>query len=83
ASKGINDYQEYKSLSGDQKDYPGLIQILFYVFVLIENDFHICNFVTGLFNGKRCYSKIDNDYILIFLDDLKYWKFMTQVSHNI
>lgn len=82
ASKGINEFQEYKSINEDQKDYPGLIQILFYVCVLIENDFHICNFGTGLFNGKRCYGKIDHDYIVSFWDTLKYAKFMTEVPHS-
>ncbi|MDE5014807.1 hypothetical protein NAI47_12530, partial [Francisella tularensis subsp. holarctica] len=74
--------KEYKSLSGDQKDFPGIIHILFYVCVFIENVFNICNFGTGLFIGKRCYSKIDHDYIVSFWVALKYGNFMTEVSHN-
>jgi len=69
-SKGLSNFQEYACVTSDKKyRYPGLFSIIFYAYILMENDLHTKNIgimdmvIPGGLPNQKVYGKIDHDYI--------------------
>lgn len=66
-SKGLKDFTEYgKMTNQDKLDTKGLISILVFVYLLMEDDFHIFNYGQMSFENDKdkYFGKIDHDYIV-------------------
>ncbi|KEI35896.1 hypothetical protein FRA_26c02090 [Francisella sp. W12-1067] len=77
ASEGLNEFTEFGKIDvKDRFQYPGLATILFYSYILCEEDLHIYNYgvskqcLTNNDNKIPVYCKIDHDYIISHLNDL-------------
>lgn len=49
----------------EKLDTKGLISILVFVYLLMEDYFHIFNYGQADFNRETYFSKIDHDYIVV------------------
>ncbi|API87653.1 hypothetical protein [Francisella uliginis] len=66
-SKGLKGFTEYgKMTNQDKLDTKGLISILVFVYLLMEDDFHIFNYGQMSFENDKdkYFGKIDHDYIV-------------------
>ena len=66
-SKGLKGFTEYgKMTNQDKLDTKGLISILVFVYLLMEDDFHIFNYGQMSFENDQAkyFGKIDHDYIV-------------------
>ncbi|MCP3944642.1 MAG: hypothetical protein GY710_24625 [Desulfobacteraceae bacterium] len=69
-SEGLKDFKEFKELSKrDVYKYSGLLAIVFYGYLFMEDDLHIKNYgLTTVYNPQKSkwkvvFGKIDHDYI--------------------
>ncbi|OIN84246.1 hypothetical protein [Francisella sp. TX07-6608] len=64
-SRGLIGFKEYGKMTDDEKlKTKGLISILVFVYLLMEDDFHIFNYGQANFGGESYFAKIDHDYIV-------------------
>ncbi|APC92416.1 MULTISPECIES: hypothetical protein [Francisella] len=64
-SRGLKGFKEYGKMTDDEKlKTKGLISILVFVYLLMEDDFHIFNYGQANFDGETYFAKIDHDYIV-------------------
>ncbi|MFV9925215.1 MAG: hypothetical protein AB8U93_06260 [Francisella endosymbiont of Hyalomma scupense] len=65
-SRGLNGFKEYGKMTDKEKlDTKGLISILVFVYLLMEDYFHIFNYGQADFNRETYFAKIDHDYIVV------------------
>ncbi|AJI56213.1 hypothetical protein LA02_1533 [Francisella philomiragia] len=64
-SKGLNKFVEYgKMTDKDKLNTKGLVSILVFIYLLMEDDFHIFNYGQAKFDDSYYFAKIDHDYIV-------------------
>ena len=83
-SEGLMGFQSYSTMSPQTKvSTIGLMSILFYTYVLMEDDLHVENFgvselkKSGGSEKLHVYSKIDHDYIVA------HWPSMQTKDHSL